>query len=144
MVVEKEEDLGIEIIHKIFTMIIAITSDGSNLDSNLSEKFTRAPFIIFYNKEEETSEAIRNPYSALFGGAGIQTAQLIFENNANAVIACDIGLNAFRLLRSANVEVYPCSKLKVREVIREFELGRLTEVKREPKDYSKKIKDKLY
>jgi predicted Fe-Mo cluster-binding NifX family protein len=144
MVVKKEEDFGIEIIHKIFTMIIAITSDGSDLDSSIAEKFTRAQFIIFYNKDEETFNTFRNPHSAVFGGAGIQTAQLIIENNANAVIARDIGLNAFRLLRSANVEVYPCSKLKVREVIREFELGRLTEVKREPKDYSKKNKDKLY
>jgi len=125
-------------------MLIAITSDGSDLNSNVSEKFTRAQFIIFYNKDEETFEAFRNPHSAVFGGAGIQTAQLIIENNANAVIACDIGLNAFRLLRSAYVKVYPCLKLKVREVIKEFELGRLVEVKREPKDYSKQIKNKLY
>ena len=100
--------------------------------------------MIFYNKDRETFEVMDNPHSAAFGGAGIQTAQLVIENNANAVIACDICLNAYRLLRSANVKVFPCLKLKVSEVIREFELGKLIEVKREPKDDSKKIKNELY
>jgi predicted Fe-Mo cluster-binding NifX family protein len=143
MLVKKEEELKIGIDNKITFMVVAITSDGASLDSTVAERFTRTPFVIFNNIEDDTFEAFRNPHSAVFGGAGIQTAQLIIENNANAVIACDIGLNAFRLLRSADVKVYPCLKLKVREVIKEFELGRLVEVKREPKDYSKRMKNKL-
>ena len=115
-------------------MIIAITSDGNNLHSRVAEKFTTAQFIIFYNKDIEKFEAFRNPHSAVFGGAGIQTAQLIIENNATAVIACDIGLNAFRMLQSANVKIYPCQQSSVIEAINDFASGKISELKRESKE----------
>lgn len=125
-------------------MLTAISSEGPELNSHVAEKFSRAPYVVLYHTKTGVHEVLCNPYTNQFGGAGIQTAQLIIETNVNAVLACDIGLNAFRLLRSAYVKVYPCLKLKVSEVIREFELGRLIEVKREPKEHSKRIKNKLY
>lgn len=51
---EQEEDL--EIVLKIFTMITAIASDGNNLHSSVAEKFTRAWFMIFYNREKQQEE----------------------------------------------------------------------------------------
>ena len=46
-------------------MLIAITSEGFDLNSNVAEKFTRAPYIIFYNLAENYFEALHNPYSSL-------------------------------------------------------------------------------
>lgn len=112
-------------------MLIAVMSEGLEPSSLVAEKFARAPFIIYYNVETASFESIRNPYSSLFGGAGIQTAQLIIERNTNAVIVIDIGLNPFRLLRSANVKVYSSSKTKILEAIEECIEGQLPIVKQE-------------
>ena len=110
-------------------MLIAITSEGLEPNSLVAEKFGRTPFIILYDTEKNTSESLRNPYANLFGGAGIQTAQFIIEKSAEAVIAIDIGLNPLRLLKSADVKVYSCSKIQVQqvqEVVKEFIGEKLT------------------
>ena len=112
-------------------MIIAITSDGSELSSLVAEKFGRTPFIIFFDTEKNTFESIRNPYADLFGGAGIQTAQFIIENNASAVITVDIGSNPFRFLHSTDVKVYSCLRKQVHEVVKEFLEEKLPEVEQE-------------
>jgi predicted Fe-Mo cluster-binding NifX family protein len=112
-------------------MIVAITSDGIELISFVAEKFGRAPFIIFYDTEENTFESLRNPYSDLFGGAGIQTAQFIIEKNASAVITVDIGSNPLRFLLSTDVKVFSCLRKQVNEVVKDFLEEKLPEVKQE-------------
>jgi predicted Fe-Mo cluster-binding NifX family protein len=112
-------------------MIIAIASEGLDPGSLVAEKFGRADFITFYDTEKNTFEFLRNPYANLCGGAGIQTSQFVIENNVAAVIAIDIGLNPFRLLRSADVEIYSCSKIRVEEVVNEFVEGKLSITKQE-------------
>lgn len=112
-------------------MIIAITSDGIELISFIAEKFGRAPFIIFYDTEKNTFESLRNPYSNLFGGAGIQTAQFIIEKNASAVITVDIGSNPLRFLQSTYVKVYSCLRKQVNEVVKDFLEEKLPEVEQE-------------
>jgi predicted Fe-Mo cluster-binding NifX family protein len=101
-------------------MLIAITSDGADLDSLVAEKFGRTSFLIFYDTEKNTFESLRNPYANLFGGGGIQTAQFIIEKNASVVITINIGFNPLRLLMSAEVKVYYCSLMKVNEAIEKF------------------------
>jgi len=116
-------------------MLIAVTSEGLDPSSLVAEKFGSAPFIIFYNIEETVFESLRNPYSNLLGSAGIQTAQLIIEKNTNVVIAINIGINPHRLLRSANVKVYSCTKIQVQKAIKEFIEGKLSVVKQESLQY---------
>lgn len=112
-------------------MLVAITSEGLDSSSLVAEKFGRTPFIIFYDTEKNTFESFRNPYVNLFGGAGIQTSQLVIEKNAGAVITIDIGLNPLRLLKSADVKVYSCSRKKVMAVVKEFMEEILPEVELE-------------
>ena len=109
-------------------MLIAIPSEGLELSSLVAEKFGRTPFIIFYDSERVSFESLRNPYANIFGGAGIQTAQLIIERNSAAVISIDIGVSSLRLLKSANIEVYSCNKIKVQEAVNEFNKGKLQKV----------------
>lgn len=108
-------------------MLIAITSEGMELNSLVAEKFGRTPFIIFYDNEKNTFESIRNPYANSLGGAGIQTSQILIEKNASAVITIEIGLNLILLLQSANIKVYSCSRKKVIEVIKDYNEGKLSE-----------------
>ncbi len=109
-------------------MLIAITSEGSDPSSSFAEMFGRAPFIIFYDKVKNTFESLRNPYANIFGGSGIQTSQFIIEKNVGAVITIDIGLNPLRLLKSAGIEVYSCSKIQVQEIVKVFKEDKLRKV----------------
>ncbi len=110
-------------------MLIAITSEGLEPDSLVAEKFGKTPFIIIYNSEKNNFESLRNPYADLFGGAGIQTSQFIIEVNANIVITIDIGINAYRFLKSAGIDVYACSRDRVKEIVQEFIEGKLPIIK---------------
>ena len=112
-------------------MIIAIASEGLDTGSLIAEEFGRAPFLMFYDTEKNTFKPLRNPYANLFGDAGIQTSQFVIENNVAAVIAIEIGSNPFRLLKSADVEVYSCSKIQVKEIVNEFIEGKLSIIKQE-------------
>lgn len=118
-------------------MIIAITSEGLDLGSLVAEKFGRTPFIIFYDTEKNTFESLRNPYANIFGGAGIQTSQFIIEKNVCLVITTEIGVHPLRLMESADVEVYSCSKMQVKEVVNKFVEGKLEIVKQ---DSSQKVR----
>jgi len=120
-------------------MLIAITSEGLEPTSLVAEKLGRTPFLIFYETEKNIFESLRNPYANLFGGAGIQTSQLIIEKNVDAVITIDIGLNPLRLLNSANVKVYSCSKKQVIEAVKDFMENKLTIVdSKSMMDFSRK------
>lgn len=112
-------------------MLIAITSESMDLNSFVAEKFGRTPFVIFYDTEKNTFEFLRNPYSNIFGGAGIQTAQFMIEKNAAAVITPEIGINPLRLLESANVVIYSCTKKQVNVIVNQFIAGNLSIIKHE-------------
>ena len=112
-------------------MLIAIVSEGMDLDSLVAEKFGRTPYIIFYDTEKNTFESLRNPYANIFGGAGIQAAQFIIEKNVITVITTEIGINPLRLMEFAGVEVYSCSKMQVQEAVNQFIDGKLSIIKQD-------------
>ncbi len=110
-------------------MVIAIMSEGPDTDSSAAEKFGRAPFLILYNRDENTFESLRNPYVNVYGGAGIQTSQLIIENNVNYVITTEIGINALRFLNCGGIEVYGCTKRQIKEIVKGFNEEKLQVIK---------------
>ncbi len=109
-------------------MLIAITSEGTDLNSLASEKFGRSPFFIFYDTGKNTFESLRNPFANIFDGAGIQTSQIIIEKNVSTLITIEIGLNAFRFLKSAGVDMYSCSKKQISQVAGDFMEGKLFKI----------------
>jgi len=110
-------------------MLIAITSDGQDLNSPVAEKFGKSPFIIFYETENNSFQSIPNPYLNIFGGAGIQTAQFIIEKNVTAVITSKVESNAFHFLNTAGIKIYYCSKEKVIDIVNKFNDRKLQIIK---------------
>ena len=55
---------------KNFIMKIAITSQGSQLDSIIDQRFGRCSFFVIYDTEKQTSEFIQNPNKSIEEGAG--------------------------------------------------------------------------
>lgn len=108
-------------------MIIALAVENNNFDSVLSDVFSRCKYIIIYNSADYSKKIILNPFAATFDGAGIQTSQLLIENNCDVLITNKIGIQAFIFLDSVGIKVYKSHKNKASAVIELFNQGRLEE-----------------
>jgi len=108
-------------------MKIAISSTGKNLTDKVSEVFARCSYFIvaeIENQEIKKFEAIKNESENQMGGAGISTAQLMAEKNADAVIAKNVGPRALDVLKQFNIDIY-CGDGTIKKVLQEFIDGKL-------------------
>ena len=78
-------------------MKIAVTSTGPGLDDNVEARFGRCPYFLIIDIDTMQLEAIENPNTALGGGAGIQSAQLMSEKGVTTVLTGNRGPNAFNV-----------------------------------------------
>jgi predicted Fe-Mo cluster-binding NifX family protein len=104
-------------------MRIAISASQPELSSPVDPRFGRSPFIIFIDPETMEYEAVENPYVASSSGAGIQSAQLIAEKGASAVLTGSCGPNAFQTLQAAGVEVVIGITGTVEEAAKQYKTG---------------------
>jgi predicted Fe-Mo cluster-binding NifX family protein len=109
-------------------MKIAVTSGGSDLEAQIDPRFGRARYLLIVDVDSYRCEAIENPNVNATGGAGIQTAQLIADHEAEAVLTGDCGPNASRALAAAGLRVYVGLGGSVREAVESFKRGELTPV----------------
>jgi len=106
-------------------MKIAVTIEKPEKASQLSEVFGRSNFFLIINNNDYSEEIITNPYVKELGGAGIQSARILIENNVDVVITKHIGINPFRFLSSADIKVYLCKEGTAEDTIRLFNEGKL-------------------
>jgi predicted Fe-Mo cluster-binding NifX family protein len=93
-------------------MLITVTTDTPVLNSLISQNFGRCAFFILFDEDKNSTEIVQNPFANSMGvGAGIQLARLLIDKGADFVITNRMGAGPFRLLSSANVEVYQCTGL---------------------------------
>ncbi len=83
-------------------MKVAIAADSP--DGNISPVLGRAPYFIIYDTDKDTRDVIKNPYVFAYGGAGIQTAQMLAEKGVNIVVSAGFpGPNASLILGQAGI-----------------------------------------
>ncbi|MBC7341423.1 MAG: NifB/NifX family molybdenum-iron cluster-binding protein [Clostridia bacterium] len=109
-------------------MRLAVTSQGSQLESPVDPRFGRCAYLVVLDLDTGSWEAIVNPGANASGGAGIQTAQLVVDLGANAVATGNIGPNAMAVLNSAGIQVYNASHGSVRDTAVAFNERRLRPV----------------
>ncbi|HOE70945.1 MAG TPA: NifB/NifX family molybdenum-iron cluster-binding protein [Brevefilum sp.] len=109
-------------------MIIIITSQTKDLDSQPNPQFGRTPYFIKYDLESDEWEALENPAQKEPGGAGIAAAQFVIDNNAKAVVSGRFGPNAHDVLRTAGVELltFDANCTSIKQVIKSYKEGSLT------------------
>jgi len=94
-------------------MLVAATTDSPVLNSLISQNFGRCAYFILFDEDKNSTEIIQNPFANMMGvGAGVQLARLLIDKNVDSVITNRMGAGPFRLLLSANVNVYQCDGLK--------------------------------
>jgi len=104
-------------------MKIAITSTGPDLNANVDPRFGRTPYFLIVDPETMQFEAIENPNVNAMGGAGIQSAQLVANKGAEAVLTGSCGPNAFQTLQAAGVKVITGVVGTVTEAIQRYKSG---------------------
>lgn len=110
-------------------MRIAITAQGKELSSEIDLRFGRAKWLLVVDTETGDCDAHDNIVNLnAIQGAGIQTGQNIANLGVEAVITGNVGPNAFKTLKAANVKVFLADTQMVKDVVDSFKEGKLEEV----------------
>jgi predicted Fe-Mo cluster-binding NifX family protein len=106
-------------------MNIIVTAEGQDLNGATSPRFGRCPTYILIDTETMAFEALPNPAASASGGAGIQAAQFVVEQGAQALLTGNVGPNAAQVLAAASVSVYLNQEATVEAAVKAFKAGRL-------------------
>ncbi|SDK73950.1 Predicted Fe-Mo cluster-binding protein, NifX family [Maridesulfovibrio ferrireducens] len=104
-------------------MLIAISTNGSDLDSPLEPRFGRATGFIVYDTDSENHSFVDNSAnSTLPQGAGIQTAELLAGKGVNVVISGTVGPKATQALNRGGIQTMAVSGGTVRDVLEKYKI----------------------
>ena len=107
-------------------MKIAVTSTGTDLDSQVDPRFGRAAYILIVDSETLDHEVLDNKENVnALKGAGIQAASLISDKGAEVLLTGFCGPNAFKALNAAKIGVANDASGSVRDTIKAYLDGKL-------------------
>jgi len=86
-------------------MIVSIPSSGSTLDSQMDDRFGRAPYFAFFDTDSGSSRIEANPHAGGSGGVGPMAVQFLVKNDVQILIAPRLGGNADGALKASNITV---------------------------------------
>ena len=107
-------------------MKVAVSSSGTDLDSQIDPRFGRCAYFIIYDTDNMNFEALDNDSMGLGRGAGIQSAQFIADKGATAVLTGNCGPNAVQTLSAAGVQLFVGQSGTVREALERFRSNELS------------------
>jgi predicted Fe-Mo cluster-binding NifX family protein len=93
------------------------SSTGKALNAELDPKFGRAQYFLILDPETSRLEVLENPNREAVQGAGIQTAQMILNQNVGTVVTGHCGPNARRVLDSAGITVIEGVSGKIEDIL---------------------------
>jgi predicted Fe-Mo cluster-binding NifX family protein len=105
-------------------MKIAISASSSDFGASVDPRFGRCPYFLFIDTETMEFEAVENPNISSASGAGIQSAQLIANKGAKALLTGSCGPNAFQTLQAAGVEVIVGVMGGIKEAVEQYKAGK--------------------
>jgi predicted Fe-Mo cluster-binding NifX family protein len=105
-------------------MKIGIAAVGSDMDSQVSDRFGRTPYFIIYDTDSGSFEAVPNEVGG--GGAGVKAGMTLASKGVEYVITGGgVGPNAYEALNSAGIKIIGNTKGTVKEVAERFKNGEL-------------------
>ena len=106
-------------------MKVAVSSSGTNLDSQIDPRFGRCAYFVIVNTDDMSFEAFDNEGIALGGGAGIQSSQFVASKGAGAIITGNIGPNAVQTLSARGVEIFVGQTGSVGDAVERYRRGEI-------------------
>ncbi|MGD8463809.1 MAG: NifB/NifX family molybdenum-iron cluster-binding protein [Anaerolineae bacterium] len=110
-------------------MKVVVSAQGPTLDSPTSPVFGRCPTLMFVDTETLEFKAMDNPAMNESGGAGIQAAQFVVGQGAQAVITGNLGPNAFDVLQAAGVPGYLTQTGTIGQAVQAYKAGDLQQMR---------------
>jgi predicted Fe-Mo cluster-binding NifX family protein len=107
-------------------MKVAITAKGTDMNSEMDQRFGRCGYFLIVDTESMEFESIENRSAMATGGAGPQAVQTISKTGVKALITGNVGPNAYQTLEAAGIEIYTAPGGKVAEMVEKFKKGELT------------------
>ena len=109
-------------------MKIAVTSKGTDLDSEVDPRFGRAAYILVVDSETLDFEPLDNKSNVnAMKGAGIQAASMVSDKGVEVLLTGFCGPNAFKTLKAANISVVNDASGSVRQAVQDFLDGKLVQ-----------------
>lgn len=105
-------------------MKLAIAVRGPEGSEVLDDRFGRCERFLIIDTETDKRYSRKNEARDM-GGAGIMAAQSLISEGVEALIAPDLGPNAFRVVSSAGIDVHTASGGNIDDLLKSFKEGRL-------------------
>jgi predicted Fe-Mo cluster-binding NifX family protein len=107
-------------------MKIAISAQGSTLESPSDPRFGRAKYFIVVDTESGDFSSHDNAMNLNAAqGAGIQAAKNVADLGVRAVVTGNVGPKAHAALSAAGIEIYTGASGTVRDALEAFRAGKL-------------------
>jgi len=107
-------------------MKVCVTSQGSELTSQVDPRFGRAAIFILVDSDTGEFEVMDNKQNLQAAqGAGIQAAQNVAGSGARAVITGHCGPKAFSALKAAGIEIFTGASGTVAQALEAWKSGKL-------------------
>ena len=114
-------------LKKVSKMKIAVSSQGTGLDSPIDPRFGRAAYILIIDTTCSGIEVLDNSANQnAFKGAGIQAAVMVSDSGAEVLLTGFCGPNAFKTLKAAGVKVANEVSGTVQDAVNGFNGGKFS------------------
>ncbi len=84
--------------------IIVVAAEGTEITSQISKVAARAPYFLFFDKQNNLLQAEANPYGNAAGRAGPKAAIFLAEKKINLIIAEQFGHKMLDALKHHTIE----------------------------------------
>ena len=108
-------------------MKVIITATGETLDAPVDPRFGRCQYFVTVDTKTMDFSAQSNMQKNAMGGAGVQAAQYVANEDVDAVVTGSVGPNAFQTLSAADVKVFTGAEGTVKDAVEALNQGLLQE-----------------
>lgn len=109
-------------------MKIAISSTGPDLDCEVDPRFGRCQYFMIVDLDDISFEALPNTNLDQGSGVGIQSAKMVADTGARAVLTGAVGPKAYGVLSDVNIEVITDVSGTVRDAVEKYKNGHFNPV----------------
>ena len=107
-------------------MKIAIPVDDTK--QNVCVSFGRTPYFMIHDTETGSTQLLENPAAEAHGGAGLQAAQFVVDQEAQVLITVRCGENAAQVLKAADIQIYKSEGEDAQANLTAFKEAKLAEL----------------
>lgn len=106
-------------------MKIAISAANPSLDAPIDPRFGRCQYFLIIDIDTLEFDTVPNTSKDVVSGAGISAAQRLVNNDVRTLITGRVGPNAFDVLSSSGITIFPGAGGTVRETLAKFKNGKM-------------------